>query len=249
MIFYLNLFLLGLASSFHCMTMCGPIAMALPLNRSSNMHLLSGVLSANFGRLITYTSLGLIFGVLGFSFGIYRFFQIASIFFGVALIILAWRRHWINKLEVRNSSLNNWTSKQMGKLLKKKGNLRLFGIGLLNGLLPCGMILLALASSLLAKTPWESGLGMTFFGLGTLPGMLSVAFLAQKMGQSFRGKLSNMYPYLVTIIGILIILRGSNLGIPFVSPKIETKTSITHKTDTEMMRKQIMCHQIDSKEN
>lgn len=248
MIFYVNLFLLGLASSFHCMTMCGPIALALPLDRSSNLRIITGVLAANFGRIVTYSALGLLFGTIGFSFGMYRFFQIASIIFGVFFILIAWRKHWINKLEIRNVALNSWTSKKMGKLLQKKGTFRLAGIGLLNGLLPCGMVLLGLASSLLAQTPFESAIGMIFFGLGTLPGMLTVAFLAQKMGQSFRGKVTALYPYLVTVIGILIILRGSNLGIPYLSPKLETKTTVAHQTETELLRKQVMCHSIESKE-
>ncbi|MNJ85312.1 hypothetical protein D3C87_27820 [compost metagenome] len=242
MTFYLSLFLLGLASSFHCMTMCGPISMALPLNRQSNKTLIGGILSNNIGRMATYTFLGLILGTIGFSLGIFRFFQIGSIFFGLVLIVLAWRRQWINKLEFRNHSLNHWTSRKMGYLLKQQGTFRLFLIGLLNGLLPCGMIFLALASSLLASNPWETALGMSFFGLGTLPGMISVAFFAQKMGQSFRGKLTHIYPYLLTLIGILVILRGTNLGIPYLSPKIETNQRSEHQTDSETLRKQVMCH-------
>lgn len=245
MTFYLSLFLLGLASSFHCMTMCGPISMALPLNRQSNRTLIGGILSNNIGRIATYSALGLILGTIGFSLGIFRFFQVGSIVFGLALIILAWRRQWINKLEFRNHTLNQWTSRKMGSLLKQQGTFRLFLIGLLNGLLPCGMIFLALASSLLASNPWETALGMSFFGLGTLPGMISVGFFAQKMGQSFRGKLTHVYPYLLTLIGILVILRGTNLGIPYLSPKIETNQRTEHQTDSETLRKQVMCHSVN----
>ncbi len=247
MTFYLGLFLLGLASSFHCMTMCGPISMALPLNRQSNKTLIGGILSNNIGRITTYTLLGLILGTIGFSLGIFRFFQVGSILFGLTLIVLAWRRQWINKLEFRNHALNQWTSRKMGALLKQQGTFKLFLIGLLNGLLPCGMIFLALASSLLASNPWETALGMSFFGLGTLPGMISVAFFAQKMGQSFRGKLTHVYPYLLTLIGILVILRGTNLGIPYLSPKIETNQRTEHQTDSEILRKQVMCHSTNKK--
>lgn len=248
MMFYLSLFLLGLAGSFHCMTMCGPISMALPLNRQSNGTLIRGILLNNFGRIITYSLLGFIFGTIGFSLGIFRFFQVGSILFGLVLIVLAWRRKWINKLEFRNKTLNQWTSRTMGSLLRKKGRFTLFFIGLLNGLLPCGMIFLGLASSLLASNPWETALGMSFFGLGTLPGMVGTAYFAQKMGQSFRGKLTSAYPYLLTLIGILVILRGTNLGIPYLSPKIETTQRTAHQTDSETLRKQVMCHSIDKQE-
>ncbi|MDR0800971.1 sulfite exporter TauE/SafE family protein [Fluviicola sp.] len=245
MTFYLSLFLLGLAGSFHCMTMCGPISMALPLNRQSSSTLIRGILLNNFGRIVTYSSLGLIFGTIGFSLGVFRFFQIGSIVFGLTLIVLAWHRQWINKLELRNRIFNQWTSRKIGSLLRKKGHFNLFFIGLLNGLLPCGMIFLALASSLLSSNPWETALGMSFFGLGTLPGMVSVAYFAQKMGQSFRGKLTHIYPYLLTLIGILVVLRGTNLGIPYLSPKIETTQRTKHQTDSEMLQKQVMCHTID----
>lgn len=248
MTFYLSLFLLGLAGSFHCMTMCGPISMTLPLNRRSNGTLIRGILLNNSGRIVTYSLLGLIFGTIGFSLGIFRFFQVASILFGLALIVLAWRRKWINKLEFRNRSFNQWTSRNMGKLLQKRGPFSLFFIGLLNGLLPCGMIFLGLASSLLASNPWETALGMSFFGLGTLPGMIGTAYFAQKMGQSFRGKLTHVYPYLLTLIGILVILRGTNLGIPYLSPKIETKQYTAHQTDYETLHKQVMCHSINQQE-
>src|SRR5690606_37839500 len=119
MIFFLHLFLIGLASSFHCMTMCGPISLALPLDRSSNRKILQGVLIANFGRILTYSVLGTLFGLLGFSLGFVRGLQIGSIALGVLFIILAWRRSWINKLEIRQKHLNGWTTKNMGKLLKK----------------------------------------------------------------------------------------------------------------------------------
>lgn len=248
MTFYLSLFLLGLAGSFHCMTMCGPISMALPLNRRSNSTLIRGILLNNFGRIVTYSSLGLVFGTIGFSLGVFRFFQVGSIVFGLALILLAWRRKWINKLELRNGSFNRWTSRKMGSLLRKKGHFNLFFIGLLNGLLPCGMIFLALASSLLASSPLETALGMSFFGLGTLPGMISVAYFSQKMGQSFRGKLTHVYPYLLTLIGMLVVLRGANLGIPYLSPKIETTQHTAHQTDYETLHNQVMCHTIDEQE-
>jgi sulfite exporter TauE/SafE len=224
MIYLLGSFMLGLASSFHCIAMCGPIALALPLNRSSPVQTLLGILEANLGRIVSYTLLGLIIGSLGFSFQLFRLFQVLSIVFGIALIAIAWRKTWIKRLEFRMPGFSRWVSGKMGKLLKKRGPFRLFGIGLLNGLLPCGMIFLALANALLAENSFGSAAAMAAFGFGTLPGLIGAGFFAQRINTNFRSKISAAFPYLLSIIGILVILRGANLGIPVLSPKIEQQT-------------------------
>lgn len=226
MIYLLSSFLLGLASSFHCIGMCGPIALALPLNRSSSIQTLFGILEANLGRIISYTMLGFVIGSLGFSFQLFRLFQVLSIVFGIGLILIAWRKKWIKRLEFNMPGFSQWTSKQMGLLLRQKGSFRLFGIGLLNGLLPCGMIFLALANALLAENSWGSAAAMAAFGLGTLPGLISVGFFAQKLNAAFRSKMTSAFPYLLSIIGLLVILRGANLGIPYLSPKMEQQVQI-----------------------
>lgn len=240
--FIVTAFLLGLASSFHCIGMCGPIAMALPLDRSSVTSQVSGLTVYNLGRIITYTLLGILFGFVGFSLQLYRVFQILSIVFGVMLIVLAWRKTWISYLEWRKSPIYSWLMKNMSKLLQKKGPSTLFLLGMLNGILPCGMIFLGLASALLAPNLWGSGLTMFAFGMGTLPGMFLVGFFAQRMGTTVRTRINQIYPYLMSVIGILVILRGSNLGIPYLSPKIEQTQASNHITGNEPKTVQIICH-------
>ncbi|AEA45097.1 sulfite exporter TauE/SafE family protein [Fluviicola taffensis] len=224
MVFLIGSFLLGLAGSFHCIGMCGPIALALPLNRSSKSSILIGLLAANLGRIITYIFLGFIVGSIGFSLQLFRIFQLLSILFGIGLIAIAWRKHWLKQIEFRSSNLQQWISKKMALLLQQKGASKLFGIGLLNGLLPCGMIFLALANALLAKNPLGSAVSMAAFGFGTLPALLGVGFFAQRITQTFRNKLTVAFPYILSLIGLLVILRGVNLGIPVLSPKMEQQT-------------------------
>lgn len=248
MILYFNLFLFGLASAFHCLTMCGPIAMALPLNRNSTLSMTSGIISANLGRITTYSILGFFLGLIGFSVGVFNIFQILSVIFGFILIILAWRKQNLSAFEFRNNHLSSWTSKQMGRLLRKKSLFSLFGIGLLNGILPCGLVFLALASALLASTPIESALAMAFFGLGTLPGLFAVAFFAKKISPLFQKRLKNAFPILLTCIGILMIVRGLNLGIPYFSPKIVTNTSVTKNNTSKTLQNQVICHDNEEKE-
>jgi sulfite exporter TauE/SafE len=123
----------------------------------------------------------------------------------------------------------------MGKILRNQSPLKLFLFGMLNGLLPCGMVYTALITSVIAGTPILSAFYLFFFGLGTLPGMILITFLANKITTRFRGKINKVLPYFVTIIGALIILRGLNLNIPYLSPK----TTIDKKT---LEMKVIPCH-------
>ena len=114
----------------------------------------------------------------------------------------------------------------LGKLLKQNNARSFFFIGLLNGLLPCGMIYLALASAWANQSIVQSGLFMVFFGLGTIPALVFVAFSGQLLGYAFRQRIQNALPYILTSMGIVLILRGMNLGIPFISPMIENGVSV-----------------------
>lgn len=225
MIFLISSFVLGLAGSFHCIGMCGPIALALPVSRKSAVTVLADLLTANTGRIVTYMILGFIIGSIGFSLHLFRVFQVLSIFFGIGLIAIAWKKQWLKHIEFRSPGLQKWVSSQMYLLFRQRGTLKLFGIGLLNGLLPCGMIFLALTNALLAENPIGSASAMAAFGLGTLPALIGVGFFAQRINQSVRSTLTRAFPYLLSLIGLLVILRGANFGIPFLSPKIEQQVS------------------------
>lgn len=130
----------------------------------------------------------------------------------------------------------------MGTLLKRKGSQTLFLLGMLNGILPCGMIFLALGSSLLAPNVWGSAAAMLFFGLGTLPGMFATGFFAHRMGDGFRIRIRAAYPYLMSLIGVMVLLRGANLGIPYISPKIEQTQQKNHVSGNEPKTVQVICH-------
>jgi len=96
------------------------------------------------------------------------------------------------------------------------------GIGFLNGLLPCGMVYLALGSALATGNMLNGALFMIFFGLGTMPALLAVAMGGQLIPFSARQRLQKVLPVFVASMGLLLILRGMNLGIPFVSPHLDT---------------------------
>jgi len=214
--------ILGLASNFHCLGMCGPIAMVLPLNRKNNWTILSGTLQYNLGRTLMYGGLGVLFGLLGVTIQVFGILQWLSIAAGIALVIFAWRKQlkvWFPHVS-NPFGIQKGIQKLMGKSMKSKSRFRLFAFGAINGLLPCGMVYVALLNALLADSLMSSALAMIAFGVGTLPVMIFVPFMSNKIGVETRKKINRSIPYVLTVVGLMIALRGMNLGIPFVSPKI-----------------------------
>lgn len=238
----LSAFILGLASSFHCIGMCGPIAMALPLNRRTKGTQLIGLFANNLGRITTYTIIGFVLGTIGFSLHLYQLFQGLSIVVGVFMILVAWRKQLLQKIEFQAGFLQKWIVGIMGKLLASNNPFKLFLLGSLNGLLPCGMIFIAISSALLAQDSIGSAAVMASFGLGTLPGMLLVGFFAQQISGPFRANMSKAFPYIMTVVGVLVILRGANLGIPYISPKIEQTNATRSVKAKDPQSYQIICH-------
>jgi sulfite exporter TauE/SafE len=96
-------------------------------------------------------------------------------------------------------------------------------IGLLNGLLPCGLVYLALASAVAAGSAVNGAAFMAFFGLGTLPAMFAIAVFGNFMRQGIRLKLRRAVPAFMTVMALLLILRGLSLGIPYLSPDMDAK--------------------------
>jgi sulfite exporter TauE/SafE len=243
--FVITGFILGLTSSLHCIGMCGPIAMAIPMNRKNNWTIVGGVLQYNLGRIFTYSILGLLIGSVGLTIHTFGILQWLSIISGVFLIAYAWRK-WLGKsfhAKLPSLNVNSFVSKGIGTVLKSKFPFKLPLLGALNGLLPCGMVYVALMNALLTGAQGSSAIAMAAFGLGTLPSMIAVGFAAGKMNGVLRNKLNAAVPYMLTIVGLLVVLRGMNLGIPFISPKAEMAmkhSSGMQKPEPEM--KMDCCH-------
>ncbi|NTS41677.1 sulfite exporter TauE/SafE family protein [Flavisolibacter sp. BT320] len=216
-------FVMGAVGSLHCIGMCGPLAMALPLgNRGTGSRLYGGVLY-NLGRVLTYTWLGLVLGLAG-DFLITPSIQSGlSIGVGAAILIYlllpsGFKRSLSQRTFAKGAFLALRT--QLGKLLSSPTNSSLFGIGMLNGLLPCGMIYLALTSSFLTGSAVNGGVFMAAFGLGTFPAMLSAVFFGSFVSQQVRMRLRKTIPVFLACMAALLVLRGLNLGIPYISPAL-----------------------------
>ncbi len=221
-ILFTGLFL-GLASNVHCLGMCGPIAMILPLNRTNNWTILGGTLQYNLARTLTYGLWGLLIGMVGMTIQLFGILQWLSIFAGLALVVFAWRKKlsgWFPRFS-NPFGIQKGIQSLMGKAVRSKSRWRLMAFGAINGLLPCGMVYVALLNALLAEHASTSALAMVAFGVGTLPMMIFVPFMSNKLGAATRQRLNRSIPYILTVVGILIAVRGMNLGIPFVSPRVD----------------------------
>ena len=94
-----------------------------------------------------------------------------------------------------------------------------FTIGFLNGLLPCGLVYMAIFGALTSSTFYEGALYMALFGLGTVPLMSTVVLIGNVTSVINRRRIQQLIPIVVVVIGLFFVMRGLGLGIPFVSPK------------------------------
>ncbi|WP_088323688.1 sulfite exporter TauE/SafE family protein [Polaribacter tangerinus] len=218
---FLSAILLGLLGSLHCVGMCGPIAFMLPIDRKNRLKGFLQLLSYHLGRLFTYSLIGLLFGFLGKGFYLFGFQQQISIIAGVSMILIIVFPKFFNKINF-SKSINSFifrVKNALGEALKKKGNDTFFTIGFLNGFLPCGLVYMAVFGAVATATPLEGSLYMFLFGFGTIPLMTSVVYLGNFTKGTLRVKIQHAIPYLVILVGVLFVLRGLGLGIPYVSPK------------------------------
>lgn len=229
-IIFISAFILGLTSSLHCIGMCGPIALIIPVNRKNNLIMSGQILLYNFGRILTYSILGIIIGSIGFTLQTFQILQWISIASGVLLIAFAWRKY-LGHMKLAGAGFST-INKLYGKIAKSHSPFKLLGLGAVNGLLPCGMVYVAMLNAILAGNLVESGLAMAIFGLGTIPAMFFVSFSASKISSKARARFNVAIPYVLSIVGLLILLRGMNLGIPYISPEIQPKQSVqVHKKE------------------
>lgn len=219
---YVTALILGVFSSFHCIGMCGPIALATPMIRTNFFTSLISVLSYHFGRIISYSALGIIAGFTGM--GFYNSINQKWISIILGILIIVWALIPFTNPEnwkmMRNNFLVKGLRKNMGKLFKRKNYIAILSIGLLNGLIPCGMLYIAMAGAVATGKPIMGGWYMLFYGIGTIPLMIILHFSWELITPHFKKRLVKLTPVLVGLVGLLLVLRGLELGIPIISPQI-----------------------------
>ncbi len=226
---------LGLMGSLHCVGMCGPIAFMLPVDRSNNFKKIFQVFLYHIGRLFAYGLIGLVFGLLGKGLYVFGMQQKLSIIIGVLMIIIVLipyktiGRYNLSKPVFRiMTKLKN----RLGQELKKKSPDTFLTIGFLNGFLPCGLVYMALFGAIAMGSAVEGSLYMVLFGLGTIPLMTTAIYMSGLLKRSAKKRIQQLIPIFVVVIGVLFILRGMGLGIPYISPK----------PVTEMVSSAMECH-------
>ncbi|MFV5697513.1 sulfite exporter TauE/SafE family protein [Flavobacterium sp. ZT3R17] len=214
-------FIFGLISSFHCIGMCGPIAMMLPVDRTNQAKKVTQIITYHLGRLTAYATIGFIFGLLGKGFFMAGLQQKLSIFIGIAMIVIVlipdklFAKYNFSKLVFKVISK---IKTALGSQFKNKSYKSLFTIGLLNGFLPCGMVYVALFGAIAMQSESLGVLYMILFGLGTVPMMSSVVYINSFLTVPIRNSIQKAILYVAVVIGVLFILRGLGLGIPYISP-------------------------------
>jgi len=215
-------FFIGLFGSIHCIGMCGPLAFAVPVFENKWWLILIDKTLYNFGRIITYSLLGLLIGLIGRQLWVYGFQQGISLASGLFIIMAGFSR--LFKIKLSGAKMFPAVFAPINKLLTyalthRGGH---FVIGLINGLLPCGFVYLAMAGAINTPNPMSAAQYMMFFGLGTFPLMLLATVSSGFAGPLFRRRINKVMPYLMVCLGFWFILRGLNLNIPYLSPAKQT---------------------------
>jgi len=220
-------FLMGAAGSLHCVGMCGPLALSLPGTGGGTHQRLAGVLLYNGGRTLTYSAYGALLGAVGGRFAWFGWQQRISVGLGIALLaylLLSGRRTRSTPWRLMPSTMARWRMLLSRHLFDPRPSAR-FLAGILNGLLPCGIVYMALAGAALAGSVRDGTAFMAAFGLGTLPAMAVLMLTGGLLRPGLRRELSRAYPAVLAVMACLLIIRGLNLGIPFLSPSLRVSGS------------------------
>jgi sulfite exporter TauE/SafE len=225
--FLFSALLMGVLGSFHCVGMCGPLALALPLQNNSLIYKIAGILIYNLGRITTYAFFGLLFGWIGATFSFFGWQQLLSIITGSCILLFVLFEKQLFVFGISHQYLSKQLSivrRLLSNLFQSTKPLSLFTIGILNGLLPCGLVYLAAAASITTHSSIISVLFMIAFGIGTVPAMFAISVIGLKISIATRSTIRKLVPFFIAAMGVLLIVRGLGIGIPYFSPKFEVAT-------------------------
>lgn len=222
---------LGLLGSIHCIGMCGPLALALPIYQKSTAAKVYSVLAYNIGRALTYSAFGVVFGWIGQGFAVFGLQQAISITLGSLILVSILLPKLFSFESAFLYSKLNKLKQLISNYFTCSGASSFFIVGLLNGLLPCGLVYMAVAGAIATGSVLNGAVFMGVFGLGTIPAMFSLMWFGELINVKGRMVIRKAFPYMMSLIGIMMILRGLNLGIPYLSPKMESRGEISCHTE------------------
>jgi len=215
-VLFTTAFVLGLSSSFHCVGMCGPLLLAVPRRASINYQWLE-ILIYHTARIFTYALLGVLVGFAGWRLQVANLQQFFSLTIGIILLIYVFAGRFFADASWL-LAFNKMIFSFFGFAAKQKGQRGTLLLGVANGLLPCGMVYIALTGAMASASATAAAGFMTLFGLGTLPLLFVFNFYGIRLQASVKQRIKFVSPIVIAIMGILLIIRGLNLGIPYISP-------------------------------
>lgn len=222
---------IGLLGSFHCVGMCGPIALMLPVKTTDPFLKSFRSILYNLGRACSYAALGLLSGFIGQKMALLGFQQALSIIVGSLILLWVWSSKFKSFSNFRIPFLSIPIAKFKNRLAyllhQQKSSFSFFSIGLLNGLLPCGLVYMALAAALATGSVWGAALLMFLFGLGTMPLMLILMLSGTAVSSLFRNKVRTLMPYMLSFTALILVMRGLNIEIPFLNAGVQNTSSNT----------------------
>ncbi|OMP31206.1 sulfite exporter TauE/SafE family protein [Mangrovimonas sp. DI 80] len=224
-------FILGLLGSLHCVGMCGPIAFMLPVDRSNTTKKVGQIAIYHLGRILAYSIMGFVFGLIGKSLYLFGIQQQLSIAIGIMMILailLPQGKFSTSRLTAPIFKVISKIKQNLGNALQKRTADTFLTIGFLNGFLPCGLVYMAIFGAIANQNMLEGSLYMALFGLGTVPLMTSAIYLGKFLSSEVKQRIQKAIPVFVVIIGLMFILRGLGLGIPYLSPAPSTPMASSH---------------------
>lgn len=209
---YLLLFSAGLLGALHCMGMCGGLIMACGMKFGGGPGF---SLIYNTGRVFSYVLLGLFMGLLGkalIAVGLFGKFQGAlPIITGLIMVMIGLDLLGYLPEKVKKATYGLFPKKLsdiiVGSQLKKRESAP-FILGMLNGLIPCGLLYAIGVKAASTADPFQGALTMAAFGSGTLPALLLAGSFSKVMNTFRTRTLINLSSILVISLGIKSVIYG-----------------------------------------
>lgn len=207
---------MGLAGSLHCFGMCGPISLLVPGDKSKRVRYLLGRLVYNLGRICTYAILGFIVGSVGEQAGFaipqkIIFLTLGSLILGYLFAPTSLKNKWSVNPFINKA--NSKIKKTISGLHKKNGAVTQFLFGLVNGLVPCGLVYAALSASFITASSLDAATYMMLFGVGTLPMMLAFGFIGSYLPSFLRIKPTLVYSVSYFLLAVFMLYKGFTLPV------------------------------------
>lgn len=214
---------IGALGSLHCLGMCGPIVSTIHRGKNQGIY----ELLHHSGRILTYMLLGAFAGMLGSTFDLMGAQQAFSVTVGVLLILSVVAYPLVNQVRTIEGLIGRLSIKYSSWIHSTGlgANGARFLLGSANGILPCGLVYLGIAGAANTFTPWDGAFFMLAFGAGTIPALILVGRLAQRLSPELRSKARKLIPITVFVMGSLLLVRGMNLGVPYLSPKAPVESN------------------------